>query len=124
MLLCLPGGVTAVAIGLIVLPRTWGLAKRALRILFQHAPERVDVEQLRVELTAPDGVTEVHDVYVRTLTSGMEVASAHLAAVPNAAISDVLVEAQKLLAEKDRREHATVLVEPRGATSNCPDRTW
>jgi len=116
--------VIAVAIGLFVLPRTWGLAKRALRILFQHAPERVDVEQLRVDLTALDGVTEAHDVHVWTLTSGMEVASAHLAVAPTAVPADVLVRAQKLLADDYRLEHATVQVEPREATAKCRDLSW
>ncbi|MEV6602854.1 cation diffusion facilitator family transporter [Kutzneria sp. NPDC051319] len=116
--------VIAVAIGLFVLPRTWGLAKRALRILFQHAPERVDVRQLCVDLTALDGVTEAHDVHVWTLTSGMEVASAHLAVAPGAEPADVLVRAQKLLAEDYRLDHATVQVEPRGATAKCRDLTW
>jgi len=116
--------VIAVAIGLFVLPRTWGLAKRALRILFQHAPERVDVEQLRVDLTALDGVTEAHDVHVWTLTSGMEVASAHLAVAPTAVPADVLVRAQKLLADDYRLEHATVQVEPREATAKCRELSW
>jgi cobalt-zinc-cadmium efflux system protein len=116
--------VIAVAIGLFVLPRTWGLAKRALRILFQHAPERVDVEQLRDDLTALDGVTEAHDVHVWTLTSGMEVASAHLAVAPGAEPADVLVRAQKLLADSYLLEHATVQVEPRDATAKCRDLTW
>ncbi|GAA3435933.1 cation diffusion facilitator family transporter [Kutzneria kofuensis] len=116
--------IIAVAIGLFVLPRTWGLAKRALRILFQHAPERVDVEQLRVDLTALDGVTEAHDVHVWTLTSGMEVASAHLAVAPGAEPADVLVRAQKLLADDYRLEHATVQVEPRDATAKCRDLSW
>ncbi len=116
--------VIAVAIGLFVLPRTWGLAKRALRILFQHAPERVDVEQLRVDLTALDGVTEAHDVHVWTLTSGMEVASVHLAVTPAAVPADVLVRAQKLLASEYRLEHATVQVEPREATGKCRDLSW
>jgi cobalt-zinc-cadmium efflux system protein len=116
--------VIAVAIGLFVLPRTWSLARKALRILFQHAPERVDVAQLRVDLTALDGVTEAHDVHVWTLTSGMEVASAHLAVAPGVEPAEVLVRAQKLLAEGYRLEHATVQVEPRGATSKCHDLSW
>ena len=116
--------VIAVAIGLFVLPRTWGLAKRALRILFQHAPERVDVERLRDDLTALDGVTEAHDVHVWTLTSGMEVASVHLAVAPEATPADVLVRAQKLLTDDYRLEHATVQVEPRDATAKCRDLSW
>src|SRR2546425_183477 len=44
--------IIGVAIGLFVLPRTYTLARRALRILFQHAPAEVDVERISAELTA------------------------------------------------------------------------
>lgn len=116
--------VIAVAIGLFVLPRTWGLARRALRILFQHAPERVDIEQMRADLTALAGVSEVHDVHVWTLTSGMEVASAHLAVTAGVEPANVLLEAQKLLSEAYHIEHATLQVEPGEATARCRELSW
>src|ERR1041384_1592621 len=42
--------IIGVAIGLFVLPRTYALARRALRILFQHAPKGVDVAGIQAEL--------------------------------------------------------------------------
>ena len=54
--------IIGVAIGLFVLPRTWTLARRALRILFQHAPAGVDVEAISTELAALPGVADVHDL--------------------------------------------------------------
>ncbi len=87
--------VLGVAIGLWVLPRTWTLARRSLRILFQHAPERVDVDQLTKALCALDGVLEVHDVHVWTLTSGMEVASAHLTVAAGTDQTEILRTAQR-----------------------------
>src|SRR5688500_4538148 len=70
--------IMGVAIGLFVLPRTYKLAASALRILFQHAPERLDVAEMQADLSRLPGVAEAHDLHVWTLTSGMEVASAHL----------------------------------------------
>ena len=63
-------------------------------------------------------------MHVWTLTSGMEVASAHLAVASIAVPADVLVRAQKLLADGYRLEHATVQVEPREATGKCRDLSW
>ncbi|MBV9846931.1 MAG: cation transporter [Kutzneria sp.] len=116
--------VIGVAIGLFVLPRTWGMARRALRILFQHAPERVDVERMRADLTALHGVRDVHDVHVWTLTSGMEVASAHLAVEPGAHQATVLLAAQELLSESYQLDHATLQVEPGDAAGRCRDLPW
>ena len=39
-----------VGIGLFVLPRTWRLGRRALRILIQAAPEDADVDAIRSAL--------------------------------------------------------------------------
>jgi cobalt-zinc-cadmium efflux system protein len=116
--------ILGVAIGLWVLPRTWTLARRSLRILFQHAPERVDVERLTSSLCAVDGVDEVHDVHVWTLTSGMEVASAHLTVRPGADQAEILRCAQRTLADDYQLEHATLQVETGEARGACHALRW
>ena len=116
--------IVAVAVGLFVLPRTWKLAGQALRILVQQAPEGVDVHAMHQDLAALPGVKEVHDLHVWTLTSGMEVASAHLTIPAEADHGDVLVAAQRLLAEQYRIEHATLQVEPTECARRCQALTW
>ncbi len=116
--------IIGVAIGLFVLPRTWTLARRALRILFQHAPQGVDVGAINAELAALPGVADVHDLHVWTLTSGMEVASAHLTLAPPAQQSDVLTEAQNLLSSRYAIEHATLQVEAPQCARRCQELSW
>lgn len=116
--------VIGVAIGLWVLPRTWTLARRSLRILFQHAPEGVDVERLTNALGALRGVREVHDVHVWTLTSGMEVASAHLTVVVGTDQAEILQAAQRLLATEYQIEHATLQVETGQTAAVCRELYW
>ena len=70
--------VVGVAIGVWIVPRTIRLAGQALRILVQAAPPGTDIDALRADLAAVDGVVDVHDLHVWTLTSDMDVASAHL----------------------------------------------
>jgi len=116
--------IIGVAIGLWVLPRTWTLARRALRILFQHAPQGVDVGAINAELSALPGVADVHDLHVWTLTSGMEVASAHLTLAPPAKQSDVLTDAQNLLSSRYAIEHATLQVEAPQCARRCQELSW
>ncbi|GAB3564860.1 cation diffusion facilitator family transporter [Amycolatopsis endophytica] len=113
-----------VAIGLFVLPRTFTLARRALRILFQHAPAEVDVERISADLAGLSGVCDVHDLHVWTLTSGMEVASAHLTLERAAQPAEVLAAAQSLLAEHYSIEHATLQCEPRESAARCQELSW
>ncbi|MBW4716399.1 cation diffusion facilitator family transporter [Saccharothrix obliqua] len=116
--------VMGVAIGLFVLPRTWKLAAGALRILFQHAPARLDVAAMQAELGRLPGVEEAHDLHVWTLTSGMEVASAHLTTCADADPARVLQAAQSLLADRYHIEHATLQVEPGSSAERCREISW
>src|SRR3546814_4311311 len=67
-----------VAIGAWILPRTVRLGGKAVRILVQAAPAGVDLDDIEADLGGLAGVVDVHDLHVWTLTSEMEVASAHL----------------------------------------------
>ncbi|MEV4601212.1 cation diffusion facilitator family transporter [Amycolatopsis sp. NPDC049253] len=116
--------IIGVAIGLFVLPRTWTLARRALRILFQHAPNTVDVGAISTELAALPGVSDVHDLHVWTLTSGMEVASAHLTMDDEVEQSTVLTKAQDLLAARYSINHATLQVEGPQCARRCQELSW
>ncbi|NUT47107.1 MAG: cation transporter [Saccharothrix sp.] len=116
--------VMGVAIGLFVLPRTYKLAAGALRILFQHAPERLDVAEMKADLARLPGVAEAHDLHVWTLTSGMEVASAHLTTQDHVDPAEVLRAAQALLAQRYRIEHATLQVEPGDSARRCREISW
>jgi cobalt-zinc-cadmium efflux system protein len=104
--------ILAVGIGVFVLPRTYRLGRKALRILIQAAPEGMDVDTLEAELAALDGVDRVHDLHVWTLTSGMDVVSVHLEMSPGADSHVVLHLARDLLEHQHGITHATIQTEP------------
>ncbi|MFB9236049.1 cation diffusion facilitator family transporter [Plantactinospora siamensis] len=114
----------AVGIGLFILPRTWRLGRAAVRILVQAAPEHLEVPAVRARLCAVPGVADVHDLHVWTLTSGMEVASAHLTVRPGAELGDVLAAARSALHEEFRIDHATLQVEPEARPDGCGRTDW
>ncbi|RRQ26197.1 cation transporter [Rhodococcus sp. Eu-32] len=116
--------VIAVAIGLFVLPRAFSLGRHAVRILLQHAPAGIDVTAVENALSGVDGVDEVHDLHIWTLTSGMEVASAHLTITPGAQSPSVLATAQRILGEDYGLEHATLQVEPADGEGRCREMNW
>ena len=66
------------AIGLMILPRAVRLGRDALRVLLQARRRDSTSTRVQTDLAAIDGVVDVHDLHVWTLTSEMEVASAHL----------------------------------------------
>ncbi len=113
----------AVAIGAFIAPRAWRLGGEALRILLQAAPPQVSVDRMRDDLAAIDGVVDVHDVHVWTLTSAMDVASAHLMVAAGGDMHATLDRARVLLAERYRIEHATLQVEP-DDHEGCEEVAW
>jgi cobalt-zinc-cadmium efflux system protein len=116
--------IVAIGIGLFILPRTWSLGRQAVRILVQAAPAHVDVAAVRTELGALEGVQDVHDVHVWTLTSGMEVGSAHLTVGATCDPAAVLTSAQRLLTERHQLAHFTLQVEPPGTRTGCAELSW
>ncbi|MFY1651394.1 cation diffusion facilitator family transporter [Solwaraspora sp. WMMB762] len=114
----------AVGVGVFILPRTWRLARAALRILVQAAPEHVEVARVRSRLATVPGVCDVHDLHVWTLTPGMEVASAHLAVTPSADVGTVLRDARTALHDEFGIEHATLQIEPLAPADSCGPADW
>jgi cobalt-zinc-cadmium efflux system protein len=106
--------IVGVAIGLFILPRAYQLGREALRVLLEMAPNDVDLEDARGRLVGIDGVTEVHDLHVWTLTSGMRAATAHLLLDAGVEPRDVLERAQTVLREDVGIEHVTFQLEPHG----------
>ncbi|HEY8094426.1 MAG TPA: cation diffusion facilitator family transporter, partial [Acidimicrobiales bacterium] len=104
--------VIGAAIGLFILPRAFRLGREAVRILVQAAPARIDVPSLRADLAGIAGVVDVHDLHVWTLTSDMEVASAHLMVKVGTDSHRVLDQARTLLEERHGLGHATLQIEP------------
>jgi cobalt-zinc-cadmium efflux system protein len=117
--------IVAVIVALMILPRTFALGRSAVRILVQAAPERLDVAEVRDRLAQVPGVCDVHDLHVWTLTSGMDVASAHLSLDPAAELGAVLAVARAALHEDFDIDHATLQVEPVGVDGRaCTPEGW
>jgi cobalt-zinc-cadmium efflux system protein len=110
--------VVAVLVAIWVLPRAFSLARAALRILSETSPAHIDVQELRSALGAVDGVTEVHDLHVWTLSPGKDVCTAHLTSAGDSA--RVLQDARAVLHARGL-DHATVQIECPGAGDGCSE---
>ncbi|MGZ4762058.1 MAG: cation diffusion facilitator family transporter [Ilumatobacteraceae bacterium] len=110
-------------IGLFILPRAWRLGREALRVLLQAAPARLDLPALQSDIAAIEGVVDVHDFHVWTLTSEMEVVTAHLVVTAGTDTHGVLDRARALLADSYGITHATFQVEP-DDHRGCDELTW
>ena len=115
--------VIALIIGAFVVVRAVALGRQVFAVLAQHVPASMRAEDVAAALAATEGVDDVHDLHLWTLTSGMNVATAHLVTVDGADAHDVLDRARDVLRDKHGVAHATLQVEPRSHTG-CDEVGW
>ncbi|KGN32137.1 cation transporter [Knoellia sinensis KCTC 19936] len=113
----------ALAIALFVAVRAVFLGREVLAVLGQHAPSGVVPDEVEGALASVPGVSDVHDLHVWTLTSGMNVATAHLMTEESADAHAVLDAARDVMRSRFGVEHATLQVEPNTHTG-CKEVTW
>lgn len=104
--------VASVAIGVLILPRTWRLLREAVDVLLEATPRDVDLEEVRRHIVQTDGVVDVHDLHAWTITSGLNVVSAHVVLSPRADPSRVLDLLGACLSGDFDIEHSTFQLEP------------
>ena len=113
----------ALAIAVFVAVRAVMLGREVLGVLGQHAPAGMDADTVALALACVAGVRDVHDLHVWTLTSGMNVATAHLVTAEQADAHAVLDQAMQVMRSEFGVEHATLQVEPDTHTG-CKEVTW
>ncbi|MFI9460620.1 cation diffusion facilitator family transporter [Streptomyces xiamenensis] len=116
--------IASLFIALLIVPRTVKLAREALEVLLEAAPKDVDIAAVRRHIMDLPGVTDLHDLHVWTITSGMPVLSAHVV-VTRETLDAVgherlLHELQGCLGEHFDVEHCTFQLEPHGHAAHEP----
>lgn len=110
--------VVSLGIGVLVVPRALALLRDTLDVLLESTPRGVDLEDVRAHVLSAEGVLDVHDVHVWTLTGGLPVMSAHVVvaedALDRAGSGRVLDALGACLADHFDVEHSTFQLEPAG----------
>jgi cobalt-zinc-cadmium efflux system protein len=103
--------IASALIGLMILPRTWHLLRDAVDILLEATPKGVDLEEVRRHITEAPGVVAVHDLHAWTITSGMNVLSAHVVMGPDGNPGGLLDHLSDCLSGDFDIDHSTFQLE-------------
>lgn len=109
--------VVSIIIALVLVPRAWQLIRECLDILLERTPRGIDTAAITADLGALDGVIEVHDLHIWTLSGTDAMASVHLVIAEELSSGSehtLLDRAQLLLHDAHGIEHATVQIEKAG----------
>jgi cobalt-zinc-cadmium efflux system protein len=99
----------ALAVLMITSSRT--LIAEPVEILLERAPGRLDPEEIGRVLCTAEGVKDVHDLHVWTITTGFEALSVHVVATPGTETDSLLHRLQELLGERFGLTHTTIQVD-------------
>lgn len=76
--------IVSIILSVVIFWAAWRLLRESTSVLLEAAPPHVSLDQVRARLLGVDGVQDIHDLHVWTVTSGVVAMSGH-ALVPDLA---------------------------------------
>ena len=101
----------SVLIGLLILASAWTILRESIRILLEATPRGLDSIEIGTALASVEGVVDVHDLHVWTITSGFPALSAHVLVRPGDDCHAIRRRLEVLLGERFEIEHTTLQVD-------------
>lgn len=103
--------IISILVSILVLKSAWGVLEKSIHILMEGTPPTINRTQIIEVLETIDGVTNVHDLHVWTITSGLDSLSCHLLVEDDKEEQEVLQKVINLILEKYKIEHTTIQIE-------------
>ena len=109
-------------ISILVVYSSWSLLKEVVAVLMEGAPGHIDVDGVRDSIASLDGVLEVHDLHIWTISSGMEALSGHVVVADGSRQQDLLARIRALVLGDFGIGHITIQIEASGFEESdvCP----
>jgi cobalt-zinc-cadmium efflux system protein len=110
--------IASLAIGVMIIPRTWKLLRETTDVLMEATPRSVDLEQIRTHILGVSHVHTVHDLHASSVASDLPVLSAHVvvdeSCFHDGHLPQLLDQLQQCLSGHFDVEHSTFQFEPAG----------
>jgi cobalt-zinc-cadmium efflux system protein len=103
--------IVGLLIGVLVLASTRRVLGESVAILLEGAPAGLDVDAVGAALRGAEGVVDVHDLHVWTITSGFPALSAHVLVEPRADCHAIRRQLELVLRERFALTHTTLQVD-------------
>lgn len=104
--------IASLVIAALIIPRTWRLLLQATDVLLEATPKDINLDEVRRHMLGTRGVIDVHDLHAWTITSGVNVLSAHVVVSSEGLGGPVLDQLGECLAGHFDIEHSTFQIEP------------
>ncbi|MDQ0873819.1 cobalt-zinc-cadmium efflux system protein [Paenibacillus sp. V4I3] len=103
--------IISIIVSLLILKGAWTVLKSTIHILMEGTPASVSYGDVKLVLESIDGVINVHDLHIWTITSGLDSLSCHLLIADDRDSQVVLQKAIHQIEERFQITHATIQIE-------------
>jgi cobalt-zinc-cadmium efflux system protein len=110
----------SILIGLLVVWSSWHLIRESTNVLLEGTPAHINLAAVEDAILETDGVEDVHDLHVWTITSGREALSAHVIHAYAISQPELLKELRTKLHDRFGVDHLTIQME----TPDFEDETF
>ncbi|MEW5321552.1 cation diffusion facilitator family transporter [Geobacillus thermoleovorans] len=101
----------SIAVAVLILTGAFAVVKQTVHILMEGTPAAIDHAEVKAALSGIDGVIEVHDLHIWTITSGLDSLSCHLLIEDGRDAQVILQRAIDLVETRFHIRHATIQIE-------------
>ncbi|AKG34832.1 cation diffusion facilitator family transporter [Paenibacillus durus] len=103
--------IISVIVALLILKSAWGVIRWSVHILMEGTPITIDAGKVKQMLLTIQGVRDVHDLHIWTITSGRDSLTCHLIVDAQADNQEILQAAVKRIEETFGISHTTIQIE-------------
>lgn len=107
-------------IGVLIVWSSWRLIRESTNVLLEGTPAHINLAAVEDSILQTDGVSNVHDLHVWTITSGREALSAHVIHAYEVSQPELLKELRTKLHDRFGVDHLTIQME----TPDFEDETF
>ena len=110
----------SILIGGFILYNAWSVLKQTIHILLESTPENIDMTEMVSNLRSVDGVRDIHDLHVWSISENLRMLSAHVV-IDNISIGEgvsIQQNINELLSHSYNIQHATLQLECEGCANN------
>jgi len=112
--------VFSVVISLLIVWSSWNLIRESVNVLLEGTPAHINLAAVEEAILETDGVEDVHDLHIWTITSGREALSAHVIHAQKTVQPLLLKELRAKLHDRFGVDHLTIQME----TQDFEDETF
>jgi cobalt-zinc-cadmium efflux system protein len=103
--------IASVIVAVLILASAWRVIRDSVNVLMEGVPTGLNVDEMRNALLAIEGVSDVHDLHVWTVTSSFPSLSCHIVVQNLSQSGNILRAANRMFKEQFHITHTTIQIE-------------